>query len=166
MSIAIKRSFTVPTTSALNAADLFLTSSTASTSPTSGSLQVLGGVGISGAISLAGPLRLFNGSYYTGFDSAATANTTYIWPATSPSTGTSVLSSDSAGNLSWVLMSASGSGLTLNNLTSTIQYFSTSISGTGFTISSIGSTHTFNIGIAGNASTGLISSASQSLFGV
>jgi hypothetical protein len=165
MSIAIKRSFTVPTTSALNAADLFLTSSAASTSPTSGSLQVLGGVGISGAISLAGPLRLFNGSYYTGFDSAATANTTYIWPATSPSTGTSVLSSDAAGNLSWVLMSASGSGLTLNGLSGSTQYFATSISGSGFTVGSIGSTHSFYIGLAGFASTGLISSANQTIFG-
>ncbi len=63
MSIAIKRSFTLPSSSALNAADLYLTSSTASTSITSGSLQVLGGVGISGAISLAGPIRLFNGNY-------------------------------------------------------------------------------------------------------
>jgi hypothetical protein len=165
MSIAIKRSFTVPTTSALNAADLFLTSSTASTSPTSGSLQVLGGVGISGAISLAGPLRLYNANYYTGFDSAATANTTYIWPATSPSTGTSVLSSDTAGNLSWVLMSASGSGLTLNGLSGSTQYFATSFSGSGFTIGSIGSTHTFYIGLASSASTGLISNVSQTIFG-
>jgi hypothetical protein len=165
MSIAIKRSFTLPSTSALNAADLYLTSSTASTSITSGSLQVLGGVGISGAISLAGPIRLFNGNYYTGFDSAATASTTYIWPATSPATGTSVLSSDSAGNLSWVLMAASGSGLTLNGLTSATQYFATLISGSGFTSGSIGSTHTFYIGLAGNGATGLISSASQTVFG-
>lgn len=166
MSIAIKRNFTIPSTSAIGASEIYITSSVASTSVGTGSLQVAGGAGISGTLSLGGVLKLFNDSYYTGFDSAATANTTYIWPATSPATGTSVLSSDAAGNLSWVLMSASGSGLTLNGLTSSTQYFSTSISGSGFTVSSIGSTHTFYIGLAGNASTGLISSTSQTLFGL
>jgi hypothetical protein len=166
MSIAIKRNFTIPSTSAIGASELYLTSSVASTTTGTGALQVAGGAGISGVVSLGGALKFFNGNFYTGFDSAATANTTYIWPATSPSTGTSVLSSDAAGNLSWILMSASGSGLTLNGLSATTQYFSTSISGSGFTISSIGSTHTFYIGLAGNASTGLISSASQTLFGL
>ena len=165
MSIAIKRNFTIPSTSSIGASEISLSSSTASTSVATGAIVSLGGAGISGSISLGGVLKLYNGSYYTGFDSAATANTTYIWPATSPATGASVLSSDAAGNLSWVLMSASGSGLTLNGLTATTQYFSSSISGVGFTISSIGSTHTFNIGLAGNASTGLISSASQTIFG-
>ena len=166
MSIAIKRNFTIPSTSSIGASELYLTSSVASTTISTGALQVAGGAGVSGVISLGGALKLFNGSFYTGFDSAATANTTYIWPATSPSTGTSVLSSDAAGNLSWILMSASGSGLTLNGLTATTQYFSTSISGSGFTISSIGSTHTYYIGLAGNASTGLISGAAQTLFGL
>ena len=166
MSIAIKRNFTIPSTSAIGASELYLTSSVASTTIGTGALTVAGGAGVSGVISLGGALKLFNGNFYTGFDSAATANTTYIWPATAPSTGTSVLSSDAAGNLSWILMSASGSGLTLNGLTATTQYFSTSISGSGFTISSIGSTHTYYIGLAGNASTGLISSASQILFGL
>ena len=166
MSIAIKRNFTIPSTSAIGVTELYLTSSVASTTIGTGALQVAGGAGVSGVISLGGELKLFNGSFYTGFDSAATANTTYIWPATSPSTGTSVLSSDASGNLSWILMSASGSGLTLNGLTDTTQYFSTSIAGSGFTIGSIGSTHTYYIGLAGNASTGLISSASQTLFGL
>jgi hypothetical protein len=166
MSVAIKRNFTIPSTSAIGATELYLTSSVASTTIGTGALQVAGGAGISGVVSLGGELKLFNGSFYTGFDSAATANTTYIWPATSPSTGTSVLSSDAAGNLSWVLMSASGSGLTLNDLSSTIQYLTTSISGSGFTIASIGSTHTFYIGLAGNASTGLISGTDQTIFGL
>ena len=166
MSIAIKRNFTIPSTSAIGASELYLTSSLASTTIGTGALQVAGGAGVSGAISLGGELKLFNGNFYTGFDSAATASTTYIWPTTSPATGTSVLSSDAAGNLSWILMSASGSGLTLNGLTATTQYFSTSISGCGFTISSIGSTHTYYIGLAGNASTGLISGAAQTIFGL
>ena len=166
MSIAIKRNFTIPSTSAIGATELYLTSSVASTTIGTGALQVGGGAGISGVISLGGELKLFNGSFYTGFDSAATANTTYIWPASSPSTGSSVLSSDSSGNLSWILMSASGSGLTLNGLTATTQFFSTSVSGSGFTIGSIGSTHTFYIGLAGNASTGFISGAAQTIFGL
>lgn len=166
MSIAIKRNFTIPSTSAIGASELYLTSGTASTTIGTGTLTVAGGAGVSGVISLGGELKLFNGSFYTGFDSAATANTTYIWPATSPSTGTSVLSSDAAGNLSWILMSASGSGLTLNGLTATTQYFSTSISGSGFTIGSTGSTHTYYIGLAGNASTGLISGTAQTIFGL
>jgi len=166
MSIAIKRNFTIPSTSAIGASELYLTSSTASTTIGTGALTVAGGAGVSGVISLGGALKLFNGNFYTGFDSAATASTTYIWPASSPSTGSSVLSSDAAGNLSWILMSASGSGLTLNGLTATTQYFSTSISGSGFTIGSIGSTHTFYIGLAGSASTGLISGAAQTIFGL
>ena len=166
MSIAIKRNFTIPSTSAIGASELYLTSSVASTTIGTGTLTVAGGAGVSGAISLGGALKLFNGSFYTGFDSAATANTTYIWPATSPSTGTSVLSSDAAGNLSWILMSASGSGLTLNGLTTSTQTFSTSISGSGFTIGSTGSTHTYYIGLAGNASTGLISGTAQTIFGL
>ncbi len=165
MSIAIKRNFTIPSTSSIGASEISLSSSTASTSVNTGAIVSLGGAGISGAISLGGPLKLYNGSYYTGFDSAATANTTYIWPATSPSTGTSVLSSDAAGNLSWILMSASGSGFTLNGLDAPAQYFSTSISGSGFTISSVGSTHTFHIGLAGSASTGLISGTAQTIAG-
>lgn len=166
MSIAIKRNFTIPSESAIGASELYLTSSVASTTIDTGALTVAGGAGVSGVISLGGALKLFNGTFYTGFDSAATANTTYIWPATSPSTGTSVLSSDAAGNLSWILMSASGSGFTLNGLTATTQYFSTSISGSGFTIGSTGSTHTYYIGLAGNASTGLISGTAQTIFGL
>lgn len=165
MSIATKRSFTIPSTSAIGASEIYVTSSVASTSAETGALLVSGGVGVSGDISVGGVIKLFNGSYHTGFDSAATANTTYVWPATSPASGTSVLSSDSSGNLSWVLMSASGSGITLNGLTSTTQYFSTVIGGSGFTIGSTGSTHTYYIALAGSASTGLISGAAQTIFG-
>ena len=165
MSIAIKRNFTIPSTSSIGASEIALSSSTASTSVNSGAIVSFGGAGISGAISLGGVLKLYNGSYYTGFDSAATASTTYIWPATSPSTGTSVLSSDASGNLSWILMSASGTGITLNGLTASTQYLSTSISGVGFSVSSIGSTHTFYIGLAGSASTGLISGTAQTIAG-
>lgn len=167
MPIAIKRNFTIPSTSAIGASELYITSSTGSTSTGSGALQVSGGVGVSGDIVIGGAVKFVNGSYITSFDSAATANTTYYWPATSPASGTSVLSSDTAGNMSWILMSASGSGITsLNGLTSTTQTFATSISGSGFTVGSSSSTHTFYLGLAGNATTGLVSSAGQTFFGV
>ena len=52
MSIAIKRSFTIPSTSAIGASELYLTSSAASTTIGTGALQVAGGAGISGVISL------------------------------------------------------------------------------------------------------------------
>ena len=88
------------------------------------------------------------------------------YPTADGTYASQVIQTDASGNLSWILMSASGSGLTLNGLSATTQYFSTSIAGSGFTIGSIGSTHTYYIGLAGNASTGLISSASQTLFGL
>lgn len=165
MSIAIKRNFTIPSTSAIGASELYITSSAGSTSTGTGALQVSGGAGISGDIVVGGLVKFINGNYFTAFDSAATASTTYYWPTSSPASGSSVLSSDQAGNMSWILMSASGSGVTLNGLTATTQYFSTSISGSGFTIGSTGSTHTFYIALAGNASTGLVSSAGQTFFG-
>jgi hypothetical protein len=61
----------------------------------------------------ANDLRFYNtgNTFYTGFQAgAATANTTYTWPLTSPASGTSVLQSDTSGTLSWVAVSASGGG--------------------------------------------------------
>ena len=50
MSIAIKRSFTIPSTSAIGASELYLTSSVAATSIGSGAFQVVGGAGIGGSL--------------------------------------------------------------------------------------------------------------------
>jgi hypothetical protein len=83
-----------------------------------------------------------------------------------------ILSADSstASGLQWIPNtggSGSGSGISLlNNLTSGIQYFATGTSGSEFNISSFGSTHTFNIPLAGTGSTGLISSLPQILGGI
>jgi hypothetical protein len=88
--------------------NLIVSSSTASTTTSTGALTIAGGVGVGQTINLFGSLNFWNGSYYTGFRSGATASTTYILPPTTPATGTSVLSSDTAGNLSWVPMTASG----------------------------------------------------------
>jgi hypothetical protein len=90
--------------------NLIISSSTASTTTSTGVLIVTGGVGVGQTLNLDGSLNFWNGSYYTGFKSSATASTTYILPQTSPATGTSVLSSDTIGNLSWVPMTATGGG--------------------------------------------------------
>ena len=53
----------------------------------------------------------------------------------------------------------------LNGITEIAQTFSVGTSGTLFNISSTGSSHTFNIPIAGNGITGLIDSGSQTIYG-
>jgi hypothetical protein len=60
----------------------------------------------------------------------------------------------------------SGSAITsLNSLTNSAQDFFAGVSGSGFNISSVGNTHTFNIPIAGSGTTGLITTASQTIAG-
>jgi hypothetical protein len=78
-----------------------ITNTTASISSTSGALTVSGGVGIGLSASIGGRLLLFNGANYTAFVSSATGNTVYTLPATSPAIGTSYLTSNSAGVMSW-----------------------------------------------------------------
>jgi len=148
--------------------DLVVSSSTASTNTTSGALTITGGAAFGDSINVAGRLNFWNGSSYSSFVSSASGNTVYTLPSSSPATGTSVLQSTSAGVMSWVPMTATGAAsgfTTLNTLTSGIQYFSVGTSGSGFNISSSGSTHTFNIPIAGSGSTGLITTASQTVSG-
>jgi hypothetical protein len=81
-----------------------------SSSTTTGTLVVSGGVGISESASVGGRLQMFNGANYTAFVSSASGNTVYTLPPTSPATGTSILQSTSAGVMSWVAMSAGGGG--------------------------------------------------------
>jgi hypothetical protein len=66
--------------------------------------------------------------------------------------------------ITWKATAATGI-TTLNSLIATQQYFSVGTSGSGFNISSSGSTHTFNIPIAGSATTGLISTLAQTIAG-
>jgi hypothetical protein len=73
-----------------------------SSSTTTGSLQVAGGVGISGIVSIGGRLQLFNGANYTALQSSASGNTVYVLPATTPAIGTSYLTSNSSGAMNWV----------------------------------------------------------------
>lgn len=80
-----------------------------------------------------------------------------------------ILSADSstASGLKWIVNTGSGSGISyLNGLAEGQQYFATGTSGTGFNISSSGSTHTFNIPIAGVGFTGLVSGLGQTFGGI
>ncbi len=88
-----------------------------SSSTTTGTIAISGGAGIAKSISIGGRLQLFNGANYTAFVSSASGNTVYTLPSTSPATGSSVLSSTSAGVMSWVAMtSGSGSATTAQNI--------------------------------------------------
>ena len=61
---------------------------------------------------------------------------------------------------------SAGGGITsLNTLTDLVQTFEVGSSGNDFNISSTGSSHTFNIPLAGNGVTGLIDSGAQTIYG-
>ena len=81
-----------------------------SSSTITGGLVVSGGAGIAKSVSIGGRLQMFNGANFTAFVSSASGNTVYTLPATSPATGSSVLQSTSTGVMSWVPMTAGGSG--------------------------------------------------------
>jgi hypothetical protein len=140
---------------------------------------------ISTLISTSGPFRIvgwryigpkgvipasFGGLGYTSYnlgDLIVGAGSTII---TLPvGTNNYILSADSstASGLKWIVNSGGGSGIShLNGLTEGQQYFATGTSGTGFNISSSGSTHTFNIPIAGVGFTGLVSGLGQTFGGI
>ena len=115
--------------------------------------------------------------YVLGVPSGGTGNTSYNLGDTLVGAGTSmfalpigtngyVLTSDNTApfNISW--QPSSGAGITsLNGISTGLQYFTTGTSGSGFNISSSGSTHTFNIPIAGSGATGLVSTLAQTFAG-
>jgi len=76
-----------------------------------------------------------------------------------------VLTSTSATAADWELLSGTGIG-SLNGLTANVQTFATGTSGISLNISSVGSTHTFNLPLAGATVTGgVISNTSQTIAG-
>ncbi len=87
-------------------------------------------------------------------------------PIGDPNQGLKVLPSGTG--ITWGTVSASGgAGIShLNNLTEGFQYFEVGTSGNQFNISSVGSTHTFNIPIAGVGKTGLVSPFDQTFEGI
>ncbi len=115
--------------------------------------------------------------YVLGVPSGGTGNTSYNLGDLLVGAGTSmfafpigsdgyVLTVDNTAPflVSWKPTSATGL-TTLNGLNAGLQYLATGTSGTGFNISSSGSTHTFNIPIAGTGATGLVSTLAQSFAG-
>jgi hypothetical protein len=104
------------------ASGVAITSTLDSATVNTGSLIVSGGAGIAKSVSIGGYLQLFNTNNYTSFVSAATANTVYTLPPTSPATGSSVLQSTSAGVMSWVPASSGG---VATGVASRMAYYST-----------------------------------------
>lgn len=116
--------------------------------------------------------------YVLGVPSGGTGNTSYNLGDLLVGAGTSMFALPIGSNgyvltvdntepflLSWKPTSATGI-TTLNGISAGLQYLVTGSSGTSFNIASSGSTHTFNIPIAGTGSTGLVSTLAQSFAGV
>jgi hypothetical protein len=103
-------------------------------------------------------------SYTVGDLLVGAGSTLYKLPI---GTNNFVLTADNTapGGVKWSVAASTGV-TTINALTSSIQYFATGTSGSGFNISSSGSTHTFNVPIAGTGATGLVSTLAQSFAGV
>ena len=131
-----------------------------STSSTTGAFVVTGGAAVGQSLSIAGRLQMFNGANYSAFKSGATSNQTYTLPIGYPGTGTSVLASDTSGNMTWVPSSGGGggSGVVNSGVASKIAYYPTSTTtvddatGMSYTEFSSGTAVTFQI--FGGAATG------------
>ena len=94
-------------------------SNTLSSDLFSGAVIINGGIAISGNASIGQSLLFYNplGTKYTGFKAqAVTTDTIYSLPSAFPSTGTSVLQSDTTGLMSWVPMTTGSSGSTAANI--------------------------------------------------
>ena len=181
-----------PSTGIVSMSGLAVTASTTSTSSSTGALIVTGGVGIGGSLftstsfadSISGVVLsngvITSGSWsgstitafyggtgynsYTKGDILVGAGSTFIKLNVGTDNYVLTANSSSATGLTWSPTSATGI-TSLNSLTATQQYFSTGTSGSGFNISSTGSTHTFNIPIAGSGVTGLITGIAQTIAG-
>ena len=103
-------------------------------------------------------------SYSLGDVFVGSGNTVYKLPV---GPNNYVLTADSTAGygVTWKTTAATGI-TTLNSLTANFQYLQAGFDGSTFNISSSGSTHTFNIPIAGSGATGLVSTQSQTFAGV
>ena len=102
---------------------------------------------------------------YTKGDILVGAGSTFIKVNVGTDNFVLVADATTASGVKW--NSIAGLSITsVNGLTASAQFFSTGTSGTGFNIASSGSTHTFNIPIAGTGATGLVSTLAQSFAGV
>ena len=115
-------------------------------------------------------IRVFNQnqSAYFGLKANATGTQTYILPPGAPSTGTSVLQSDTSGNLLWVPMVSGGISAavtSINSQTGPSVTLQTGSSGTDFVISASTNTITFDIPSASASARGLVTTGSQTIAG-
>jgi hypothetical protein len=122
--------------------------STNTTSLITGAARLNGGIAISSNASIGQTLLLFNGANFSGLRSSATGNTVYVLPATSPATGSSVLSSTAAGVMSWVPLAASGGGVA-TGVANRMAYYATAGSAVtdsyGFEYTSAGQGQTISV---------------------
>jgi hypothetical protein len=146
-----------------------------STDIDTGSLIIYGGAGIAGSLNVGQDIstrdgygiRFYNpaNDAYVGFGFTGTITQQYTWPLYSPAgVATSVLTANNSGLLTWVAPGVIGVD-SLNGLQGGTQYLTVGTGGSTFNIASSGSTHTFNIPLAGTAITGLISPNSQTIAG-
>jgi hypothetical protein len=100
-----------PSTGIVSMSGLAVTASTQSTTSSSGALIVTGGASVGQTLSVGGSLNIFNGANFSSFRFAGSANPIYTLPPNTPQSavGTSVLTSNTAGVMSWIGMSAGGS---------------------------------------------------------
>ena len=106
------------------------------------------------------------GTGFTGYslgDLLVGAGSTFIKFAVGTDNYVLKADSTSGSGLTWAI--DSGGIASLNGISAVTQLFETGTSGAFFNISSVGSSHTFNIPIAGSGATGLVSTASQTFAG-
>jgi hypothetical protein len=106
------------------------------------------------------------GTGFTGYslgDLLVGAGSTFIKFAVGTDSYVLKADSTSGSGLTWAI--DSGGISSLNGISAVTQLFETGTSGAFFNISSVGSSHTFNIPIAGSGSTGLVSTDSQTFAG-
>jgi hypothetical protein len=106
------------------------------------------------------------GTGFTGYslgDLLVGAGSTFIKFAVGTDSYVLKADSTSGSGLTWAI--DSGGISSLNGISAVTQLFETGTSGAFFNISSVGSSHTFNIPIAGSGATGLVSTGSQTFAG-
>jgi hypothetical protein len=162
-------------------------SSTASTNTTTGALTVAGGLGVQGDVYVASnsgsKLSVMQSSGDEGgeiFLNKAVTNTTINGGVTidvyqnrlrffeqgGTARGFYIDITTGGASVGTNLAAGGSTGISsLNGLTASTQTFAVGTSGTDFNISSATSTHTFNIPYAGAASTGLITTQTQTIAG-
>jgi hypothetical protein len=112
-----------PSTKIITTSGLAVTALTETLSATTGALLVSGSAGIAKSLSVGTSVIFWNGANYSAFKTGSTANQTYTLPVGYPGAGTSVLSSDTAGTMTWVASGAvSGTVAVTNGGTGQVTY--------------------------------------------